>query len=89
MKNNIQGLSITGTLVFLKSVDPRTIDGKIIPGFQKLQVSVVNVDGYSVFDIKDLHFIVNKELLQKSVTFLISVASFGGNTYYKLLEVVE
>jgi len=89
MKNNIQGIFVTGTLVFFARVDARVIDGKTIPAFNKVQVSIISPSGFSVIDIKDTDFLVSDNLLNKVVTLQVSIASYSGNTYYKLISIIS
>ncbi len=82
-----QGIFVVGNIVFIKREEAKLFDGKERPAFNKVQVSVVTSDGFAVIDIKDTDFLVSDKMLNTSVSLSVSVNSFGGNTYYKLLAV--
>ncbi len=87
LDKKVQGIFVVGNLVFLKREEAKLYDGKERPAYNKLQVTVVTSDGFSVIDIKDTEFLVSDKMLNTSVSLSVSVNAFNGNTYYKLLAI--
>ena len=87
LDKKVQGIFVVGNLVFLKKEEAKLFDGKERPAYNKLQVTVVTSDGFSVIDIKDTEFLVSDKMLNTSVSLSVSVNAFNGNTYYKLLAI--